>query len=246
MAFGCVLITRAWGPLLVSAMLFAAASPKAEAQNWSASGMPYFGVFLQGSMVNYDLTRYAKDGTVFTQTASPNSFGVGIVAGYDWRFGNVILGGVVDASFDGGVDKAKPDNGTQYGVDFLATARARLGYIIAPDIMVYATAGYGAHGVEYKTNSPSSEPATSGTSPIAKKSGTIPGVVYGGGLDYNVGWGIAFVEYLHQDLTTWDFTTLTGGFRRTVEGSQDVVRLGMKFTLGDDRASDVYRRPGAR
>lgn len=207
--------------------------------------MPWFGVFLQGSRIDYDLTRTANDGSVFRQTAAPNGFGVGIMAGYDWRLGDLVVGGLIDASFDGGGAKASPANGTQYGVDYFATARGRLGYVASPDLLIYASAGYGAHGVEYKTNNTAGEGASGGTSAAAKKSGTMSGLVYGAGLDYNIGWGVAFVEVLRQDLGAWDFTTLSGGFKRTVEGSQDVVRLGMKFTLGDDRGSDVYRRSGA-
>ncbi len=210
----------------------------AGAQNWNGSGTTRFGVFLQGSVVNYDLTRREADGSLFRQTASPSALGVGIAAGYDLRMGNFIVGAEADVSFDGGGAKAKPESGTQYGVDYLATLRGRLGYAMTPGLVLYGTAGYGLQGAEYKANAieGGGAPGTAN-----KKNGTLGGITYGAGFEYDLGWGTGFVEYLHHDLGGWSFRSFAGNMR-TVDGSQDVVRIGLKFTTGHDHGSDVYRR----
>ena len=66
--------------------------------------------------------------------------------------------------------------------------------------------------------------------------------VYGAGMEYDLGWGIGFLEYLHSDTSGWDFLSLRGQ-RLSLESSQDVVRFGLKFKVGHDHSHDVYRRP---
>lgn len=211
----------------------AVAAQKAQAQNWDGSGLARFGVFLQGSFQDFDIERRTPVGDLLRQSASPSGFGVGIVAGYDLRLGSFIVGGEIDASWDDGGSKTRPYTNEKYGIDFLATARGRLGYVIRPGFTVYGTAGYGMLGTEY---------ILEGAGADRKKYGTLGGFVYGGGLEYDMGWGIGFLEYLHHDSGSWSFRNTLGN-SLNVDASQDVVRLGMKFKVGHDHSHDVYRKP---
>ncbi len=224
---------------LAGAMLLVAAAgaQKAEAQNWDGSGLVRFGVFLQASMLDYDINRVSPAGVGLRQTASPNGGGVGISAGYDLRLGSFVIGAEADASFDDGGAKTQPFTNEKYGIDFFATGRGRLGYYFTPGFMVYGTAGYAALGAEYKLNG-----VVVTTTTTNKKYGTLGGFVYGGGMEYDLGWGIGFMEYLHTDTSSWDFLSLSGNTTK-LDASQDVFRLGMKFKVGHDYAHDVYKVP---
>lgn len=215
-------------------MLVAAGASRVEAQNWDGSGLVRFGVFLQGSFIDYDIRQTVAPGVTLDQSASPDGWGVGISAGYDLRLGSMIVGVEADASFDDGRDKASPITQEQYGIDYFSTLRGRLGFMVHPGFMIYGTAGIAALGAEYKFN------PTAGS---AKKYGTLTGFVYGGGLEYDLGWGTGFIEYLHADYNSeWSFRAPTGNLV-AVDGSHDVVRLGLKFKTGHDFSHDVYRRP---
>lgn len=222
------------------AILAFAAIPRAEAQNWDGSGLVRFGVFLQGQFVDYDIAQTTV--VPFRQTADPFGFGVGIAAGYDLRLGSFVIGAEMDASFDDGRAKPSPvnTNNEQYGVDYFATLRGRLGFILHPSLMVYGTVGYGLLGAEYKANA-----LVAGGGGGNKKYGTLDGLVYGGGLEWDMGWGTSFIEYLHTDMSGWSFRALGSGNRIALDGTSDVVRLGLKFKVGHDYSHDVYRVPSS-
>lgn len=222
------------------ALVAASAGQQAEAQNWDGSGQARFGVFLQGSQIDYDIRQTPPAGAAFTQTASPNGWGVGIAAGYDLRLGSFVVGGEIDVSFDDGRSMARPSTFEQFGIDYFATARGRLGYVIHPAFMIYGTAGYSMLGAEYKSNTTAIVGGAVGAG--NKKFSTLGGFVYGGGLEYDLGWGIGFFEYLRSESDGADFLSARGN-RLALESSQDVFRLGLKFKVGHDHGHDVYRRP---
>ena len=221
---------------IAAAVVLGAAAQQAHAQNWDGSGLVKFGVFLQGSLVDYDISRTTAAGVQSNAKASPDGLGVGISAGYDLRLGSFIVGAEADISTDGGGAHSSPRTTEQYGVDFFSTVRGRLGYVITPALMVYGTAGYSMLGAEYKQN------ATAIGTTGNKRYGTLGGVGFGGGLEYDLGWGIGFFEYLHTDFSSWSFR----GFQAdqiALDAKQDVFRLGLKFKIGHDFSHDVYKIP---
>lgn len=218
------------------AVVAAFSGSRADAQNWDGSGLVRFGVYLQGSAVDFDIRQSPLVGAAFSQSAKPDGWGVGISAGYDLRLGSFVIGGEADISFDDGKDKASPFTRESFGIDYFSTIRGRLGYLIHPAFLVYGTAGYSLLGTEYKLD------GLNNTVTGAKKFGTLDGFVYGGGIEYDMGWGIGFFEYLHSDISGWSFRGFTGN-NVSVDGSQDVFRLGLKFKVGHDFSHDVYRRP---
>lgn len=120
--------------------------------------------------------------------AKPKGGLFGGFAGYNWQYGNIVAG--VEVDFDGADIKATDAGGFQHKTDELASARARLGYVVIPNLLAFGTAGAGWGHTE-----------VTGT-----LSGTTAGAldqfgwVAGAGLEYKF-WGplIARAEYLHYD-----------------------------------------------
>jgi outer membrane immunogenic protein len=105
-----------------------------------------------------------------------HSFLGGVQAGYNWQYGNLVLGGEVDISFlpnehqqsyaissaaliaaglgtiIGGPDGFVSSWSRQ--VDWLATARLRIGYTINPALLLYATGGLAVAGLESSVTYP--------------------------------------------------------------------------------------------
>jgi outer membrane immunogenic protein len=115
-------------------------------------------------------------------------------AGYNWQYGPVVTG--VELDFDGADIKA---TNSIYGgfisrtmkFDELATARARLGYVVLPDLLAYGTAGAAwGHSVHTLSFGNFSTEANANNF----------GWAAGAGLEYHLGYGfIARAEYLHYD-----------------------------------------------
>jgi outer membrane immunogenic protein len=137
---------------------------------------------------------------------------VGGHAGYNWQYGNAVAGMEVD--FDGADLKNTDVYGLQHKTDELASARARLGYVVIPSLLAYGTAGAGWGHSEI-------------TAPgFAGDAFNQFGWVAGAGLEYKLfGPVIARAEYLHYDFGK---TTVTN-FGDNVKTSVDVVRGGLSY-----------------
>jgi outer membrane immunogenic protein len=138
---------------------------------------------------------------------------VGGHAGYNWQRGSVVAG--LEADIDGADIKQTVGVAAQRlseKTDELATARARLGYIVLPNLLAYGTAG-AAWGHTELT-------AANGNTMGAAQLGWTAGA----GLEYKL-WGplIARAEYLH-----YGFEKTTIG-NNTAKESIDTVRGGLSY-----------------
>jgi outer membrane immunogenic protein len=145
---------------------------------------------------------------------------VGGHAGYNWQYGPVVAG--VEVDFDGAdIKETKP--ATIVGIaanvpgtvtakfDELATARARLGYLVLPNLLAYGTAGPGWGHSEVSTLSANGSTSVGATN---------FGWTAGGGLEYKFyGNFTARAEYLHYDFAK------EGNNRTTI----DTVRGGVSY-----------------
>jgi outer membrane immunogenic protein len=169
--------------------------------------------------------------------ASPKGGVVGGHAGYNWQYGHVVTGLEID--FSATDIKTAGGVGTFYlectgnGVisrslkfDELATARARLGYAVLPDLLVYGTGGLAWGHSEL-----------SGAVTAARQEAWLPqgsgfannfGWVGGGGAEYYLGHGfIVRAEYLHYDFAKT--TYVTPAFTANAATTIDVVRAGLSY-----------------
>jgi outer membrane immunogenic protein len=153
-----------------------------------------------------------------TWNRSPSGGFVGGHAGYNWQSGLVVAGLEVD--FDGAdisqTFNPVPTSTVTEKTDELATARARLGYVVLPNLLAYGTAG-AAWG--------HSESTKNALATITTDAGDQFGWAAGVGLEYKI-WNrfIVRTEYLHYNFgntTTPDF----GNFTESI----DVVRAGLSY-----------------
>lgn len=137
----------------------------------------------------YDLTEFNLDGGI-----------VGAHAGYNFQFGQFVLGAEADISVGlasdtlDGVPGLPGDLVNVSGeLDVLASVRARAGFAIN-NILLYGTVGAGY--AEYKT---------SGQFPRIFEDASVTdddwGVVYGGGVEYGFGKWVGRLEALHYDVS---------------------------------------------
>jgi outer membrane immunogenic protein len=193
-----------------------------------------------------DPPAFLPGATLGSLDAKPKGGVVGGHAGYNWQYGSVVTGLEIDYSAAdinaSGVVGSFPISSTcqdgeiavpctKYGTlsrsikfDELATARARLGYTVLPNLLAYGTAGL-AWGHSELTGT-----ATAGSnSASATADASSFGWAGGGGLEYKA-WEhiIVRAEYLHYDFgkTTYSFPFVGGVNAAT---TIDVVRGGVSY-----------------
>jgi outer membrane immunogenic protein len=147
---------------------------------------------------------------------------LGAYAGYNWQLGTALVVGVEgdytqaalkdDQTVDGATIHTK--------VDRLASARARVGLLVTPNLLAYGTGGIGfGSGV---INASFGE----GT---ATARGNGWGWTAGGGLEYSLGAKLKLrAEYLHYDLGTVNFAA-SGLTSVNAATTVNVVRAGLGF-----------------
>lgn len=153
-----------------------------------------------------------------SDNAKPRGGIYGGFVGYNWQFGSVVAG--VEADFSG-ADLRATSNTFIQKTDELASARARLGYVLVPSLLAYATGGGGWGHTTLTTTQNTTIPGTSSSiSPF--------GWVAGGGLEYRIfGPVIARGEYLHYGLQNKTFNFPVPA--PNVSESVDIVRGGLSY-----------------
>ena len=73
----------------------------------------------------------------------------GAQIGCNWQSGQIVYGLEADVSF---ADISESFGPFEASIDFIATARGRLGYLLTPNLLVYGTAGFGIVGGSASVN----------------------------------------------------------------------------------------------
>lgn len=93
---------------------------------------------------------------------NPKGFSYGVSAGYDWQFNSLVLGLSADAELSS-IKRTRREVSVgsllipapgEVNLARQASLRARLGYLIVPDLMLYATGGAGFSTLELLTAFP--------------------------------------------------------------------------------------------
>lgn len=143
-----------------------------------------------------------------TSFDSPGGFIGGLQAGYNFQFGSpFVLGIETDFAFTG-------MSAGYYGLDYLGTVRARLGYSF-DRILVYGTGGfaYGQGSADFF-----------GLSSTANQTGWTLGAGAEVAVDRN--WSMR-AEYLYVDLGSTTFPTLVGPVATGLDGN--ILRAGVNY-----------------
>jgi outer membrane immunogenic protein len=172
----------------------------------------------------------------------------GVTAGYNWQAGSLVYGIEVDYSGLSGHGTSSTVNTTAAGfvpfsssgsskVDQLATLRARLGWAVAPQTLLYVTGGLAAGHTGVSTTISQTGSACNGTSFCATgaSSDWKTGWTLGAGIEQalNRSWTIK-AEYLHYDLGSASFNSNDPGVPAVVFQSKtrfegDIVRAGINY-----------------
>ena len=190
------------------------------------------------SAINFDIGRVSSAGGVFAGSTSPTGIGAGIAAGYDFHFAKSWLIGV---EVDGAIDNARSraDSRRGFNSDYFSSLRARFGVDLTRNWLVYGTAGYGLHGIEFR--------GLGGTNTAPGKTSTTQGgAVFGGGTEVDLDSYTLFAEVLHASYDTWSFKAPDVAYNYKVDDSATLFRLGVKFKIGYDYDHDIYPRNAHR
>ncbi len=136
---------------------------------------------------------------------------VGGHAGYNWQYGSVVAGLEVD--FDATDIKQTAPLAFEEKTNELASARARLGYLVFPGLLAYGTAGAGWGHTEFSSHG------------FTVSAGNQFGWVAGAGLEYKLIEHVLLrAEYLHYDFAKTTFAPVDN-----VKETVDVVRAGLSY-----------------
>jgi outer membrane immunogenic protein len=150
----------------------------------------------------------------FANTIDNDGFLLGGFIGYNYQVGNIVAG----AEGDIGYDFSEGSNaGMTSESGFEGSLRARLGYVISPQLLLYATAGGAAKELEV------------GAAGVTD-SNTMLGWTAGGGADIMVTEQVfGRVEYRYTDFGSDTFTTGLGPSQVNDANHRVTFGLGMKF-----------------
>jgi outer membrane immunogenic protein len=171
---------------------------------WSG---PYAGVTL-----GYAFAGETED--EFGDSIDTDGFLLGGFAGYNYQVGNIVAGAEADIGYSW-VEGSNAGLTSESGVE--GSLRARLGYVVSPSVLLYATAGGAAKDLEV-------------SDATGSDSNTMIGWTAGGGADIMVTEKVfGRVEYRYTDFGSDDFTL--GGTTGEVSDKDHRINfgLGMKF-----------------
>jgi outer membrane immunogenic protein len=159
---------------------------------------------------------YAFSGTTTPETGDVDTDGIvgGVFGGYNFQAGSFVYGGEADI----GYGNVKGDNGfTETKSGFEGSLRARMGYAVTDDILLYGTAGGALQRLKV-------------SDPVGDDSQTMLGLTVGGGIDVKITENIfGRAEYRYTDFGSQDFNTGTGPQSIDANENRVTFGLGMKF-----------------
>jgi outer membrane immunogenic protein len=185
---------------------------------------PLYGGFIGGGQLGYNLQSSFNDISIVTgievdiqgiASANGNSSAT--------RFTTV---GNASFSYSSGAAIATTTQVSKY-MDYLGTARARLGYIAAPTLLLYGTAGLAYGGVNINSSVSSYAPSISSSSDLTHAwgssgsySNTQVGWIAGGGIEWMFlpSWSLK-TEYLYYDLGSVTFNQELSGALSTANST---------------------------
>lgn len=160
----------------------------------------------------------------------PKGLTYGLHAGYDWQFSSLVLGVVADAELS---SIKNVSNGVNVGgllfpargevnIAWQGSLRARVGFVIVADLLVYATGGAAYSNLEVLTTFPA----------LASNSQTMTGWTAGAGLAYSLTRSFfASAEYRYTGFGKFERPLAPPFIARTDLDSQS-VRIGLSYRFG--------------
>jgi outer membrane immunogenic protein len=161
---------------------------------------------------SFDVT--TSPGASNTQTSN-SGWAFGGHLGYDYQMGHVVLG--LETDISGSTESATSTAGVKTTLPWYGTARAKVGYLPTPSLMLYGTGG-AAYGEATITGGPTTI--------------NLPGVGWsaGVGAEYALLPSVRVrAEYLHIDL--YGPSATSGPFSLTTRATSNVGRMGLSYAF---------------
>ena len=172
---------------------------------WSG---PYAGVSL-GYAFSGDVEDETNDNAIDT-----DGFLLGGFVGYNYQAGPVVAGAEADVGYDW---SSGSNAGTTVDSGFEGSIRARLGYTVTPEILLYVTAGGAAKELEVSAGG-------------VTDSNTMLGWTAGGGADVMITENVfGRAEYRYTDFGSDTFNTGIGSSQVDETSHRVTFGLGMRF-----------------
>ena len=216
------------------------------APSWTG---PYAGVHVGYGFDDSSHPRFAGE-TPANQTALPvgalaqNRAGAlgGAQLGYNYQTGMVVIGGEIDGSYlheRGLTDLASPDGRftrLRSDLQWMGTARARVGVLASPRGMFYLTGGYAAGGVR------GSAQFSNADTFFGRHSYTASGYVGGGGLEFrpftqgrmsriSLRSEAMYYDLGRSHIFSYDLSEPHGGYVTTVKTRGLIGRFGINYAF---------------
>lgn len=194
-----------------------AAAPRS---NWNGSYLGLHGGYGWGDL---DTVRTAVGGAGNASLKPDGGYG-GFQGGYNWLYApNALLGVEIDSSFGDLKDRALmagTANVLNSKIEDLGTARLRLGYLMTPDTLLYATGG-AAYAREKSTS-----PAVGVDTKVDHLGWTV-----GAGVEYKFApeWSLK-AEYLYADLGTFKDNDQLNAVVTKSDLTLNTVRVGVNYS----------------
>ncbi|RFB79316.1 outer membrane protein [Methylovirgula sp. 4M-Z18] len=190
--------------------------PPAPVFTWAG---PYVGIYAGAGFGQDKLT--GNTAAIGSHKTNSTGFTGGGLAGYNFQFGQIVVGPEADFGYDGNNKSSKFNNRTvKHEQSWVGRVRGRIGYAITPDILLY-----GAGGVSFADNKVTlTTPAFHGN-----KSKDLVGWNAGAGAEYAITRNIlGRVEYIYDDYgkETYDF-----GATRRIKSTykEHTVRAALEY-----------------
>lgn len=215
--------------IAIAFVLVAGAAPALAADLGSRSGMPgavmaplsapLWTGFYAGAHLGYGFGGQFDNSTAM-RLGSPSGVIGGLQAGFDSQFDRFVLGLAGDVSLTSINRRFTPLGGNAFRANenWMGSVRARAGYTVQDNLLIYGTAGLAFGSISMKEFTPAAVSQTR----------TAVGWTAGFGGEYMVTRNVsALVEYRYTDLGRGNFGGLTGSPRVGYEGHS--VRVGANY-----------------
>lgn len=191
---------------------------------------PYIGGFVMGVGVEsrYDAECNNPDDCLIDPEMSGFTGGGGLLAGFNYDFGNGFLVGVEgDYGWAGKVDNDDPGEATEMKIQDIATLRARAGFIFNDDTLFYATGG----AAWIKANFGGEVGAIPDREWIDDTQ-WVSGWTVGGGIEHAFTENFhARLEYLYLDMENKEFDLDVGTVDLDFDGGVHLIRAGVTYNF---------------
>jgi outer membrane immunogenic protein len=190
-----------------------------------------------------------------------SAFRLGALAGYNWQFNTWVLG--VEGDFAGDMGARKTAVGLPGTIAYLAATpssdsiglqstfdfalRGRLGYLVAPSTLVFATGGVAFINAKYSANCAGVNPNTSwcAAPDAGSSSGIRTGWTVGGGAEQRLNdrWSLR-AEYRYTGYGAQSYTLLTGTDALTFKSnlSSQIATVALVYKFGVETTPAVVAK----